>query len=460
MNSGPILNFGENLSLQPAAYYEPRDEAEVLSILNRHRDQSIRAIGKLHSWSEAPGGDGVVLNLLHFQQVTIQEDSAVVGAGCQIKTLLARLNEQQKTLPSVGLITEQTIAGAVSTGTHGSGRHCLSQYVLAIRLARYDDQGNAIIEEIHSGLALEAARCSLGCLGILLSVTMQIRPAYSVEEHFREHKTIEDVMKSEQRYPLQQFFLIPWRWTFIAQHRREVPPQRSRLAGAYRIYWRLCIDWGLHLLILNTLRLAGRKTMRFLFRWIIPNTILYHTPIADDSTAMLVMEHHLFRHIETEIFVTGDQLAAALDLVRGVLSIAGMSKGVVETELDETEQRELEGLRNSYGHHYPICVRKVLGDSTLISMAAGDRAWYAISLITYEKPSQRRGFMNVMEFLARALAKRFGARPHWGKYCPLTASELVALYPRFPEFKSLCESHDPGGRFRNRWLNSLFAASS
>ncbi|MDG2220579.1 MAG: hypothetical protein P8L85_04320 [Rubripirellula sp.] len=73
-------------------------------------------------------------------------------------------------------ITEQTIAGAISTGTHGSGRHSLSHYVSGVRIAKCDDSiGEAVIEEITSGDALLVARCSLGCLGITLAVTIEHR---------------------------------------------------------------------------------------------------------------------------------------------------------------------------------------------------------------------------------------------------------------------------------------------
>lgn len=463
MNVGSIRNFGQNLSLQPTAYYEPLDEADVLSILNRHRGESIRAIGRLHSWSEAPVGEGVVLNLKHLQQVEVLSDatSVVLGGGCQIKTILDRLKQQDLTLPSLGLITEQTIAGAISTGTHGSGRHSLSHYVVAVRVARYDAAtGTAIVEQIDGGAALQAARCSLGCLGIILSVTMKCRPVYSIEEHFREYWTVEEVLNAEDQFPLQQFFFIPWRWSFMAQHRREVTTRRSRFAWLYRIYWHLSIDWALHLLILTTLRLMGSfRPMRFLYRRVIPFTVIRNLKVTDDSAAMLVMEHELFRHMETELFVTREQLPTALEYLRNVLTVAGTGKPISQVELHDVEPKQLEALKGTYGHHYPLCVRKVLADDTLISMAADGQDRYAISLITYAKPSDRQGFIQVMEFLARTMSRQFGARPHWGKFCPLSPEELVAVYPGFPEFKMVCDSRDPEGVFRNRWINTLFSSA-
>ncbi len=462
-----LHNFGRNLTIQPTAYYEPVDEGEVLAILDRHRGEQIRAVGRLHSWSEAPAAEGVVLNLKHLQQIQLHRanDSmtASVGAGCQIKTLLEHLKQQGATLPSVGLISEQAIAGAISTATHGSGRNSLSHYVEAIRVARYDaTTGAAVIEVVDSGDAIRAARCSLGCLGIIVSVTMRCRERYMIEEHLRDHASLESVLAAESEYPLQQFFLNPWSWTYLVQHRREVPGPRSRLAGLYRLYWFLTIDLGLHLLILAPLRLCGFRTLRFLLRHVVPRSVLRGWKVTDDSAAMLIMEHELFRHIEMELFVTRQHLPVALDYVQKILTVAGRaSTEIPDLQFDTTEKDRLEALRGRYGHHYPICVRRVLADDAMISMTSDrDQDSYAISLISYAKPAKRQGFMQTMEFLAKTMSQRFGARPHWGKYCPLSSEELVALYPQFAQFQAVCDRADPTGVFRNRWLKQLFSRAT
>ena len=119
-------------------------------------------------------------------------------------------------------------------------------------------------------------------------------------------------------------------------------------------------------------------------------------------------------------------------------------------------QDDLAGLRGRYCHHYPICVRRVLPDDTLISMASGaGEDWYALSFISYGKPKDREGFFLFADFMARSMARLFEARPHWGKVCPLDAGELESLYPRFSDFRALCHRFDPDGVFRNRWTASL-----
>ncbi len=84
---------------------------------------------------------------------------------------------------------------------------------------------------------------------------MQCRPKYLVEEHFREYETLDEVLSTEQEYPLQQFYLVPWRWSFIAQHRRESEVGSSKALWLYHWYRFLVLDIAMHLLILLVVRL-------------------------------------------------------------------------------------------------------------------------------------------------------------------------------------------------------------
>ena len=463
-------NFGRNRVLQPSAAYTPESEQEVLEILNRHQGQSIRAVGRLHSWSEAILGDGVQLDLRRLKDVVLESDGdqfvATVGAGCQIKRLLKELNRDGATLPSLGLITVQTIAGAISTGTHGSGRHSMSHYVEEVRLARYDEStGQAFIDELSAGEPLLAARCSLGSLGIILSVKIRCRAQYNVQEHFTESQRLEDVLDAEESYPIQQFYLIPWRWSYFIQHRREYNSKRSRLAKLYRIYWMSVMDYGMHLQILFLERvLRSRRMIRFAFRRIISTFLIRKWKVTDLSSSMLVMNHEAFRHIEIELFVPRDQLTDALRFTQEVIKVAGGNDSALSADNQQRineigMQDSLYEIQNQYCHHYPICVRRVLPDDTLISMASGgNQDWYALSFISYAKPARRAGFSLFSRFMALSMSQLFQARPHWGKICPLEASELTSLYPRFDSFRTVCNTLDPKGVFQNEWTKALLEA--
>src|SRR5688572_26264945 len=176
METNTVSNFGRNVTFTPSEVFTPRTEEEVLAILDQHRGRNIRCIGRLHSWSPAPSCEDILLDLRLLNQVDIRargdERWATIGAGCQLKRALIELDRLAGvTLPTLGLVTEQTIAGAATTATHGSGKSSLSHYLDEIRIATYDPvTGRAMIRVVSNGPELQAARCSLGCLGVIVSV--------------------------------------------------------------------------------------------------------------------------------------------------------------------------------------------------------------------------------------------------------------------------------------------------
>ena len=463
-----FVNFGRNVECHPSAIVVPESESDLLAALRQHRGRAIHAIGRGHSWSEAAVGDDVLLDLRKLDAVRINtsgpEPIATIGAGCQIKHVLAELNRHGLTLPSVGLISEQTIAGAISTATHGSGRHSLAHYVSAVTLATYDSaSGQPILLTLSAGDELRAARCSLGTLGIITSVDVPVRGQYFVEEHLREYRELADVLAAEEEFPLQQFYLVPWRWTYLAQHRREVPGPRSLLAPLYRAYWFAIIDVGLHVLLQVLVKmLRSAVLVRAFYRWLVLLFVFRGWRVIDRSDCQLIMEHELFRHIEIELFVRRSRLAEALDYVRQVLTLCGGDTSAIaphtQAKLSELQLADqLDDLAGTYTHHYAICVRQVLPDDTLISMTSGaGEPSYAISLISYARPDERGGFLALADFLTRSMTRLFAARPHWGKVCPLSPDEAEVLYPRLAEFRAICQRYDPAGVFQNRWTRQLF----
>jgi len=307
---------------------------------------------------------------------------------------------------------------------------------------------------------------------------MQCRDAYAVEEFFHEYSQLADVLIAEEDYPLQQFYLVPWRWTYFVQHRREVNSPASRTLSLYHFYRFLVIDIGLHLSILLAVRvLRMRRLIHAMIRWIVPTFVIRDWRVIGPSNAQMVMEHELFRHIEIELFVPRSKLDAALQFLKQALSVAGDSRDnmdpVFQSQLTSLGVREeMQKIAGTYCHHYPICVRKILADDTLISMASpvrpldaadllnasekqSDEHWYSITLSNFEGHRQQAAFVNVTSFLTRTMSRLFGVRPHWGKLCPLSPSELRDLYPRFEDFRKVCQHFDQNSVFRNRWTDEL-----
>ena len=378
-----------------------------------------------------------------------------------IGALLKHLSKRDLTLPSIGLIDRQTVAGAVATGTHGSGRHSMSHYVESLRIACYGADGGAVVRTVDSGRALRAARCAVGAMGIVLEVTLPCVPQYYVREKSVWRSGLDAALAAEADAPLQQLYLIPHSWRLLAHERRVDPRGRRRgLARVYRVYWFSMIDVLLHLgLKLSASLLQSRRLIHLLYRRILPACLVPRWRVTDRSDRQLLMRHDLFRHLEMEVFVRRARLGEALEFVGEVLQAADEeSWGVSATTGARIERLGLsaafEELRGSYVHHYPICVRRVQPDATLISMSSCDgieaEDWYAISLITFAEP--RAPFQRVARMLAHVMAEDFGARLHWGKWFPLGAAAVERNHPGMPAFKAVCEEFDPRAVFRNGFL--------
>lgn len=462
-----VVNFGRNVRFTPRHLHEPASEAEVLAILDRHAAGKVRVVGSLHSWNPAVVSADALIDLRHLNRVELARGRdgdvrATVGGGCRIKRLLHTLYLRARvTLPSIGLITEQTIAGAVSTATHGSGRHSLSHYVEEVRVAAFDPEtGRARAYTWSDGVELRAARCALGCAGVVLSVRFRCIPAFDVAERMELCDSLDAVLAGEERFPLQQFYMAPHARAFFVQRRVPLPDHRPRPGlpvALYRAWWFLGLDVGLHLILKFLAAFPGRPGWtRFFYRRLLKRLVLRGVTVTDRSDRILVMEHELFRHLEIELFVPAARVREAAEFVRGVLEVVAGDEPTPElaARLDAVGMREeLHRLRGTFTHHYPITFRRVLPDDTLISTTAGDEVRYAVSFITLAEP--RDAFLAMGSFLARSMAKLFDARPHWGKWFPLGGDDVERLYPGLPEFREVCRVVDPRGVFRNEFTDRV-----
>ena len=458
-----VQNFGRNLRFKPKHIYSPNNRVELIDILQKHNSGKIRVVASKHSWSGLIETEDVLIDMSHFDYVRIQEknheSTVTVGAGCKVKHLLAELSRKGLTIPSVGLIAEQTIAGATATGTHGSGKHSLSHYIESLQLACFDETGiSAQIVNITEGESLQAARCSLGCLGVVVEVTLPCIPQYFVQEKSTFCKTIEEALLLEKKASLQQFFLMPQSWYFFAQERLVSPELRRRgFAAIYRIYWFLVIDLGMHLvmkLLVSILR--SRRLVHIFFRSIVPSLVFQNWVVTDRSDRVLVMKHELFRHLEIEAFVVRSRVIEAASFVKDILQYADNSNHQLSELTIERLQKaqlldSLSAIKGRFTHHYPICFRRIMPDDTLISMASGtSEDWYAISFITYQEP--RDEFHALATFLANSMFELFQARIHWGKWFPQNSEQLNQLYPKMDRFRDVCSRYDPNGVFRNSFV--------
>ena len=121
------------------------------------------------------------------------------------------------------------------------------------------------------------------------------------------------------------------------------------------------------------------------------------------------MEHELFRHVEMELFVRRDQLELTLNDYREILQFAAGDATLpdaLKARLNRCiKPSDIDGIWRLYTHHYPIAIRRVEPDQTMISMTSGgDDSWFAVSLITYDRVQNLDPFKQLCSMLARFMA--------------------------------------------------------
>ena len=222
-----IVNFGGNLRFRPDHYYEPRTDDEVLAILRQHAHGQVRVAAALHSWSGLVVSNEAVVCMRHWRSIQYEQTDdgrtlATVGAGWRIKDLLRELRPRGLTLPAIGLITEQMIAGAIATGTHGSGNQSLGHHIRSVRIAAYDP-GRRTPDARHRRRAGSLTPAATGLPRIVLSVTFACRPSTTSANGTRYATSKHCSMKDA---PLQHSFLVTTGDTSCS-----IAPSRRRYGG-------------------------------------------------------------------------------------------------------------------------------------------------------------------------------------------------------------------------------------
>lgn len=181
-----FVNWARNVRAKPHTYFLPENTDDVQAIVKRAiaENRKVRVVGAGHSWSAVAATSDFMVSLDKLNRfVHIDKDAlqVTVQGGIRLKHLHKLLEQNSLAMQNIGSISEQSIAGAISTGTHGTGLdfQVLASQVLVITLVN----GRGEVVTLHKGDEdFNAAAVSLGCLGIITEVTLQCMDLYHVEE--------------------------------------------------------------------------------------------------------------------------------------------------------------------------------------------------------------------------------------------------------------------------------------
>lgn len=464
-----ITNWAGNIEpFTPRVCYEPDNDAEVLAILKNHGSGHIRVVGSRHSMNDIARTDDVSIDMKRFANLSVDpktgprdgaERTVTAGAGITLEALQNELDKVGATLPARGTIKLQTVAGAISTGTHGSGKSSLSHHVTEVRVAAYDQSGEPKVFVFSQGDELQAARTALGAMGVILDVKIRAPRRYFIEQSLDRAESLKDVLKRKQEYPMQLFIRLPYDWNYYVSRRRESlrGPQglRENLDRyARRILNRVVNDRLLPLLIKHVVAPRSSRCVQCFYEKILPRVILEQGPIIDDDDHVQTMHHEFPTNQDIELFVPESRFCQADEWLKEmIIAFENPRYRPPQEIMDTLEEAGLVkafASRQSYTQHAPLFYQRVMPDDTLISMTAGAaEPYYSILVLSYLPPRSSQGFAGFAKFIGEGLARIHQGRAHWGKYFPLNRQDIEPRYPNLDKFRQICRKYDPNGVFRN-----------
>lgn len=432
-------NWSRTATAQPAHRLAPRDEDDVATAVRLARDKglAVRAVGGGHSFTPAAATDGILLNLDRLDQVEHVEPLpdggalVTVGAGIRLHALNAELAARGYAMENLGDIDRQSLAGAVSTGTHGTGARFggLATQVEGVRLVGADGQVRQATAQSEREL-FEAARLSLGAVGVLTALTLRVVPAYALlarEEPFPLDEVLESIDEWFATEDHVDVYWFPFTRRAMVKRNTRLPLDADgpRLSPARR--------WLDDELLSNTVfegvnRLAATAP-RFVpaLNAVSARGLAARTYLAPSAEVFVTSRRVVFREMEYAVPRTA---------LRGVLE-----------EIDAWLRREREPVP------FPLEVRCAAADEVWLSTAHGrDTAYVAVH--QYHRMRHARYFE-----AAEAIFRAAGGRPHWGKMHSLDAATLAELYPRLADFQAVRAAADPEGIFENMYTRRVLGGS-
>ena len=405
----------------PATVLRPQSLDELGSLVASARH--VRAVGAGHSFMPLVESDGLILSLADLPgtiRPAADGRSAVVPAGWSLRRLTAELAGMGFALANQGDVNPQSLAGAMATGTHGTGETLGSLSTLArrFRLMRADGTLGWCDAATEPEL-FEAQRLSLGLFGIAVEVEVELVPAFHLEERIGKMPLSDmrarfDELAASHRHV--EFFVFPYAdqviWKTLTPTDPCDPPASE--TDIEETAFRRMLDLGarMPLLIPWLQKLAMRDDFAATRRG--PAHAIFPS---ERTIPFEEMEYELPRAVGF------DALMEAIGRIR----------------------------RRRLPVSFPFEFRTVAGDDIWMSpMNRGPVA--SVSMHQYARQDWRPVFAEV-EPLFRAA----GGRPHWAKRHSLTRADVDALYPMAERFRSLRRTVDPGAKFLNPHLSELFS---
>lgn len=423
-------NWAGNEIAHPTSIETPRTEEELISIVRQAADrgEKVKVPGSGHSFTPAAVTNGRLVRIEALQGIRSIDREKLhvrVGAGTTLNALNKMLAAEGLAMANLGDIAYQTVAGAISTSTHGTGVNLtgLAAQVVGMRLV--DGHGNLLeCDADKNSDVLEMSRVSVGALGAITECTIQVVEAFRLEATEVPMK-LDDVLNNLEELRTSndhfEFFWIPHtRWALTKRNNRTTEPLNPlpKVKGWIEKTFMENYAFG-------ALCRIGRMKPSLIPRLATALPSSGSRSYINDSYKIFASPR-LVRFYEMEHALPASSVAPALREIRDMIEAKG------------------------YLLNFPIEVRFTAADDVPLSTAY-DRLSGYIAVHVYKGMEYEPFFRDVENIL-----RKYDARPHWGKVHHRDAKELSTLYPRFNDFLAMRDRLDPQRTFGNRYTERVF----
>ena len=422
-------NWAGNQIAHPLSIEKPRSDEELLAtvVSARERGETVKVVGSGHSFTSIALTQGRLVSLENMTGIVGVDSGAqrvTVKAGTTLADLNVLLDQHGLALANLGDITYQTVAGAVSTGTHGTGRHLtgLAGQITGMRII--NGLGQIIdVDETQNSEILRLGRVGLGALGAITQVTLQAVPAFrlrAVETPMRVDQLLEELDMHVDTNDHFEFFWVPHTgWALTKRNNRTEEDVSPQPVVRHWIDKVLIENYGF-----GAVCAVGRMRPKWIPR------LAKALPSSGgreyvDTSYKVFASTRLVKFYEMEYSIPRSHVVDALNEVRSMV--------------------------DSNGHllNFPVEVRFTKADDMALSTSYGrDSAYIAVHV--YKGMDYQPYFRDV-----EAIMRTHEGRPHWGKLHFRTAPDLAPAYPLFDEFLQLRKRLDPDRVFANEYTDRV-----
>jgi FAD-linked oxidoreductase len=422
-------------SASPSRVETPTGHDEVAAAVVRAREErgTVKMVGTGHSFSGIARPEGTLLRpaaMSGIVGVDLDAMTVTARAGTPLKVLNLELERRGLSLHNMGDIAEQTLAGAISTGTHGSGGVAAG---LAAQLAGVElVTGTGELVRLTAGdpdppEGLQLAAVGLGALGIITTVTLRVEPLFLLRAEERQIRWDELLATHDELVATHHHVDVHWfphtTGALLKANTRLAEPVAEREPLPH---WRRWLDDDLlSNTVFGALTAVGTR---------LPAAVPVINQVSSRALGARTysdVAHRVFvtrrsvRFREMEYAVPREAGLAALREVRRVMEAGGWAIG------------------------FPVEIRTARADDVALSTSYGRDTTY----LAFHVPHRvdHRPYFDAVERVVRDV----GGRPHWGKLHSLGAAELADAYPRFADFLALRDLLDPDRVFANAHLRRV-----